>query len=228
MISVIIPTYEMGGVGSNFLKKSLYYLSNQTLKDFEVVISDHSISNEIEEVCREYKNLDIKYIKNPNDIGSSSSNLNNGILNSGFDILKFLMQDEYIYDIDALKDIKFAFDNPSINWVATGCYYGNSPDHPLGKMIPIYTNDIIQGNNLIGSPSIISIRRTDDIEFFNPDLIWLMDCEYYKRLYDKWGSPHVIPKYSIFVNQHENQLTNILSKEIKQYEHQILKNKYHK
>ena len=73
MISVIIPTYEMGGVGNDFLKKSLYYLSNQTFKEFEVVISDHSVSKDIEEICKDCKNLDIRYIKNPNPITNNKT-----------------------------------------------------------------------------------------------------------------------------------------------------------
>jgi hypothetical protein len=55
-----------------------------------------------------------------------------------------------------------------------------------------------------------------------------MDCDYYKRLYDKWGNPTIIPDYKIFVNQHENQITNIIGSNIKQMETQFVINKYKK
>jgi hypothetical protein len=55
-----------------------------------------------------------------------------------------------------------------------------------------------------------------------------MDCEYYKRLFDKWGQPKIINDYKIFINHHQNQLTNIIKDEIKQKEHLFLKKKYDK
>lgn len=226
MISITIPTYEMNGVGKIFLKNSLEFISKQTFKQFEIVISDHSQNDEIEKVCRKFKSLDINYIKNEIDRGSSSSNLNNAILHSKYDIIKFLMQDEYLYDENTLLDIKNTFDNKKINWVVTGCIYGNDVEHPIGKMLPTYNEKIVYGNNTIGSPSIVSIRKTNDLELFNTDLLWMMDCEYYKRLYDKWGLPEVILDYKIFVNQHSNQVTNLLSDSIKNKETQLVINKY--
>lgn len=228
MISITIPTYEMNGIGKLFFENSLTYIAKQTFKDFEVVVSDHSESNEILDICLKFNELDINYIKNKNNKGSSSANLNNAIKRSKYNIIKFLMQDEYLYDENTLFDIKKAFDDENINWVVTGCLYGNDPENQIGKMLPIYNDNIIEGNNTIGSPSVVSIRKTNDLELFNPDLIWLMDCDYYKRLYDKWGNPTIIPDYKIFVNQHENQITNIIDSNIKQMETQFVINKYKK
>ena len=45
--SVAIPTYGYGGKGYEFLVDNLEILNNQTFKDFEIVISDHSIDNTI-------------------------------------------------------------------------------------------------------------------------------------------------------------------------------------
>jgi glycosyltransferase involved in cell wall biosynthesis len=226
MISIAIPTYEMNGVGHFFIEQSLTFIAKQTYKNFEIIISDHSLDKKIDEICVKFDNLNIKLIKNELNRGSSSSNLNNAIKYCNGEIIKFLMQDEYLYNENTLLDIKNVFDNKNINWVVTGCLYGNSIDNVKGKMIPHYSNDIINTINTIGSPSVVSIRKTEDLEFFNPDLIWVMDCEYYKRLFDKWGQPFIIPEYKIFVTQHENQLTNIISSEKKNIEELYLKNKY--
>jgi glycosyltransferase involved in cell wall biosynthesis len=228
MISITIPTYEMNGIGKLFFENSLTYIAKQTFKDFEVVVSDHSESNEILGICLKFNELDINYVKNKNNKGSSSANLNNAIKHSKYNIIKFLMQDEYLYDENTLFDIKKAFDDENINWVVTGCLYGNNPENQIGKMLPVYNDNIIEGNNTIGSPSVVSVRKTNDLELFNQDLIWLMDCDYYKRLYDKWGEPTIISDYKIFVNQHENQVTNILDNNIKQMETQFVINKYKK
>jgi glycosyltransferase involved in cell wall biosynthesis len=98
MISIAIPTYEMNGVGNIFLKKSLELISLQTFKDFEIVISDHSIDDSIKNVCCEFEDsLKIVYLRNEINRGSSSSNMNNAILNCRGEIIKFLFQDEYLY-----------------------------------------------------------------------------------------------------------------------------------
>ncbi len=226
MISIAIPTYEMNGRGPGFIEQSLNYIARQTYTDLEVVISDHSLNDEIKNICENFKSLDINYIKNETDRGSSSANLNNAIRNAKYDIIKFLMQDEFLYDALLLEEIAKCFSDPEVKWVANSCINGPDVDTHLYTVIPRYNQDIIKGNNTIGSPSCVSIRRTEDLELFNPDLIWLMDCDYYKRLYDRWGEPRILPENHVFITHHPDQLTNLISSEKKEYEHKLLLEKY--
>ncbi len=226
MISIAIPTYEMNGAGKFFLEKSLDLLLKQTYKNFEVVISDHSQNDEIEKLCLNFNNLDITYVKNDKNIGSSSANFNNAIKNCKYDIIKLLMQDDYIYDTNTLLDIKNYFNDEKLNWLITGCFYGSDINNPLGSMVPYYNDAIHEGNNTIGSPSVVAIRKTSDLELFNPDLIWLMDCDYYKRLHNKWGNPAVISEHKIFINQHEDQLTNRITSDVKIQEAEFLRRQF--
>ena len=46
-----------------------------------------------------------------------------------------------------------------------------------------------------------------------------MDCDYYKRLYDKWGEPKILPENHVFITHHPDQLTNLIPSEKKEYEH---------
>ena len=63
--SICIPTYEMKGLGASYLKSTFEILAIQSFKDFEVVISDHSIEDKIKDVCVEFeKSFVIHYIKN--------------------------------------------------------------------------------------------------------------------------------------------------------------------
>ncbi len=65
LISVCIPTYEMNGYGDQFLRHSLEILELQGFKDYEVVISDHSQTSIVKDVCDAYNNrIDIAYLKN--------------------------------------------------------------------------------------------------------------------------------------------------------------------
>jgi len=227
-ISIAIPVYEMNSSGVSFLDLSLKRICLQSLKEIEVVISDHSKNNDIEKLCKEYSDkLNIVYIKNEEKRGSSSANLNNALKNCKGEIIKILMQDEYLYDINALKKIKDKFDNnKDKQWLLTGCLNGREPDKIMSGMFPVYSNNIVLSQNTIGSPSVMSIRNNNNIEFFNEDLIWIMDCEYYKRMYDKFGSPAIINDYIVFVLQHKDQVTSFLNNEIKTKEEKYLIEKY--
>jgi glycosyltransferase involved in cell wall biosynthesis len=227
MISIAIPTYEMNGVGCIFLKKSLELISLQTFKDFEVVISDHSIDDSIKNICEEFKDsLKIIYLRNEVNRGSSSSNMNNAILNCKGEIIKFLFQDEYLYKTNCLEDIKNYFDNNGEYWLITGCSYGESPDQIIGNMIPRYEDkSIIQSINTIGSPSVVSIRNRD-LELFGDNLLWIMDCDYYKRVFDRHGEPGVLADNKVFICQHKNQVSNLIDSGLKIKEENYLKNKY--
>lgn len=216
----------MGGNGSTLLKRSFDCIINQTHKDIEVVISDHSIDDKIKELCDEYStNFNIVYIKNSSDRGNFSSNLNNSIRNASGQIIKLLMQDDYLMDPKSLESVNSVFSNPSVNWAACGCYSGwNSVDY--NTLIPKYDDSSIsKGINTIGSPSVISIRNKD-VQYFDEGLSWVVDLDYYKKMNTIFGDPAIISEYSVFVQRHPNQITNTLPENIKYLEEMELKRRY--
>src|ERR1035437_6100337 len=144
-ISIAIPTYEMKLSGVFFLELSLNKLCQQSFKVIEVVISDHSVNDEIKNLCQSFEHkLNIIYLKNENNRGSSSANINNALRHCKGEIIKILFQDEYLYDVDALKKIKEKFDDDkNIQWLLTGCVNGTLLDQPFSKILPVYTNNII-------------------------------------------------------------------------------------
>lgn len=226
LISIVIPTYEMEGDGLFFLELNFNRILHQTHKNVEVVVSDHSIDDNIEQLCNEFSNkLNIKYFRNKLDRGSSSANINNGINNSSGSIIKILMQDDYLHRQNALENTLKAFNENNINWVVTGCAYGGKDGLVRGDMFPMYTQNILTGNNRIGSPSVLTIKNEEPL-LFNKDLIWLMDCDYYKRCYSKFGQPYIINEHHVFVSQHGHQLTSLLPEKRKNKEVELIKEIY--
>jgi glycosyltransferase involved in cell wall biosynthesis len=229
LVSIVIPTYEMSGEGSFFLSHSLKKILEQTYKNIEVIVTDHSKDEEIELVCKNFEqNLNIKYIKNNVDLGSSSSNINNGIKNSKGFIIKILMQDDFLYEKNCIEKIVSVFETEkTCNWLVTGCVFGGKNFIPNGKMYPTYTDDVVLGTNKIGSPSVLTIKNENPL-FFDKNLLWMMDCEYYKRLYDSFGKPNVLLENNVYITQHIHQLTNSLENERKNYETKLICKKYKK
>jgi glycosyltransferase involved in cell wall biosynthesis len=227
LVSIVLPTYEMCGDGLFFLELNLSRLTKQTYSNFEIVVTDHSVDSGIKDLCLKFSNtLNIHYIKNEEKRGSSSANMNNGILNCSGEIIKLIMQDDYFYDDRALENIVKVFDeDENLNWLVSGCVYGDKSGRVYGSLYPQYTDNIIFGENKIGAPCVLTIRNSEPL-LFNENLIWMMDCDYYKRLNDKYGPPFILNETHIFVTQHRNQVTNLISDLRKKEEVLLMKKLY--
>lgn len=211
-LSVAIPAYEMRGLGPKFMKRSLDMLEKQTFDDFEVVVSDNSENEEIRNLL-EYYTLDIRYVKNP--IKGISPNTNSAIRNSKGELIKILYEDDYLASEESLQKIVDNFSTQD-KWMATGCLH-----YQDGSLInphyPAYNRDIYVGNNTIGSPSVVTIRNGIGIEL-DDTLTWLLDCDYYARMYKKYGEPKMIYDLNVVIGLGKHQVTNALSDAIKRQE----------
>jgi glycosyltransferase involved in cell wall biosynthesis len=209
-ISICIPTYEMHGLGKIYLKQSFDILREQTFQDFNVIISDHSKDSEIEKLCLEYtKYFLIVYIKNTQNRGNSSANINNAIKNANGEIIKILFQDDFLYNKNSLKDIAENFDLQKDHWMVTACEHSKDIKYLFRPFYPRYNHFIHLGFNTISSPSVLSIRNKN-ILFFDEKLIWLMDVDYYKQCYKKFGSPKILNKINVVNRVGKHQVSNSL------------------
>jgi len=227
LISICIPTYEMRGKGDEFLKQSFDILTQQTFKDFDVVVSDHSKNDIIKNLCAAYKNkLDIKYFRNSEHIGNSSANINNAIKKAAGKLIKILFQDDFLYDDNSLEDVANNFDLEKDRWLITACEHSNDGINFYRPFYPKYNNKIHLGNNTISSPSVITIKNEQPL-LFDENLIWLMDCDYYKQCYDKFGNPKILNKINIVNRTGAHQVSNTAATTtIKNREYQYVLKKY--
>lgn len=193
-MSICIPAYEMKGLGVKYLEKNFQIFLKQTFKNFEVVISDHSKNDLIYNLCKKYDDkLDIKYHLNTKNYGSSSANLNNAIKKAEGKLIKILFQDDFLYHENSLKEIVDNFNLKKDNWLITACEHTTDGNNFFRKFYPRYNKYIYLGLNTISSPSVLTIKNKNRI-LFDQKLIWLMDCDYYKRLHDNFGKPKIINK----------------------------------
>ena len=105
-------------------------------------------------------------------------------------------------------------------WMITGC---NTNLHPQ------WTNDIETGNNKLGSPSVFTFRNHfGNNLLFDETMSWLLDCDLYKRMYEKYGEPKILDVKNIIIGQGDHQMTYILTNEEKLAEHNYIQQKYAK
>lgn len=221
--SIVIPTWEQYGKGTFFLNQLFNSIKKQSFKDFEIIISDHSKNEEIKNLCGNFKELNILYIKNELNRGNSPANLNNGLKHAKGEIIKVMFQDDFFIDDNSLEKIHQSFKSSSCKWLVNGSCV--TPDSTIfhSCMIPSWNNNIPVGINTIGSPSVISFIN-EDILFFDENLVMMMDCDYYYSLYKKYGLPYIHQDYLIAGTSHPHQISKMYDKDL-QTEINLIKTK---
>jgi glycosyltransferase involved in cell wall biosynthesis len=219
MISTLIPCYEMDGMGVKFLKHSLDIISRQTYKDFEVIVADNSVDEEIKDLCRLYPFVRHYY----NSKRGSSANLNFAIGKAKGDIIKILFQDDFLYSNEALEKIAKAFKG---GWLVTACEHSTDGYTFYRPFYPKYNPLIHLGLNTISSPSVLAFENKEPL-LFDEELVWLMDCDYYKRLHKRYGEPTILNEILAVNRTGAHQVSHTIANQyIRDKEDRYIRQKY--
>jgi glycosyltransferase involved in cell wall biosynthesis len=195
----------MHGRGAEFLDLGLSRIVSQSYPSIEVVVSDHSKNDAVRAVCRSWSDrLDIRYMRNRRKRGSSSANLNVAIVNCTGQLVKILCQDDYLADEWAIERTVKAFGEADA-WLVSSYLY-TADGVSFDRHDPRVTPDLAVANT-IGTHSCLTIRNSHP-ELFDEDLLWLMDCEYYRRMHDRFGPPVILRDVTVVQMLWEGQVTN--------------------
>jgi hypothetical protein len=175
-------------------------------------------------------------VKNEIGRGFISPNLNVAMKNSNGKYIKMLFQDDFLYGDDSLKNTHDFIEQNDVKWLATSFYHTTNGVDMIRPMTPMWNDNIWTGNNTMGCPSVLCIKN-EEIIFFDETLNWMMDVEYYKRMYDKFGEPHILNIFTVanktYLDENFRPIGNIslssnISNEIKNEEITRVTNKYKK
>lgn len=225
--SIAIPTYGYNGKGSDFLEFSFNKLYNQSFKSFEIVISDHSTDNTIKDICDKWKDkLDIIHFFNENGRGIISPNINESMKNCNGKWIKILFQDDFMFDdLSLQKQYDYIQKNENLVWFFSQFYHSNDGVNFYRHYYPQWNNTVWSGNNTLGCPSGLTLKNNDLI-FFDEKLNWLMDCDFYQRMFLKHGEPSILNEITVVNRTWGNRLTDTISEQQKYDEFLIVKQKY--
>lgn len=209
-ISIVIPAYEANGMGVKFLSKNIDSILNQTYQNLEIIVSDHSKNNHIQDYIENLKKENIKYFRYSENIGWPAHNTNNAIKNSSGEFIKLMNLDDYIEGKDTIQ-LMVDILNEGNKWVVSGCKhlnYGNGQwSNPIIPRIEGDGTHLIEGKNYIGCPSVGLIPKE---EFFDPKVIYMIDCELWYRMFIKYGYPGVLKEHRIVIGVGDHTLTKQL------------------
>ena len=179
-----------------FLYRLLFSINQQTFKDYEIVLTNEP---------------------------GMAHNHNAAILKSKGEIIKLMQMDDYFADPNSLKNIVAHFKS---EWMIVGCaHIKEGYNKVFNEHQPEWTDDIINGNNRLGGLSTLVIRNETKM-LFDESMTWVVDCDLYKRYYDKYGLPQIIKSPLVIIDMGEHRLSSTLSDELKLEEIERLLNRY--
>lgn len=209
LISICIPTYER----PDYLKRLLDSIAKQTFRDFEVIITDDSSSDGVEELLfgSNYK-FPLSYQRNPRPLGTPRNWMEGIKLASGHWI-KIMHDDDWFTDRYSLENFAAQIDEGADVLFSGYHAYEEAKDRTVNKTIRQSVFQAIRkdpyrlfANNLIGPPSVVLFRRSMQ-ELYDPQLKWLVDLEAYVRMMKRYTSRYIaLPLVTMSYNT--TQVTN--------------------
>jgi glycosyltransferase involved in cell wall biosynthesis len=207
-ISICIPTYEFKGDGVKYLSELFETLKSQTFQDFDIVISDHSIDDEIYNFCEKSSDdFEITYIRNENGRGNLGPNTNCALENGEGRILKVVYQDDLFVDVEALQKIKDAYDTTGCKWAFNSFCHTTDGISFFRPVVPRWTDMMLEGRNLLGNPSGLSVLNQCKM-YMDDTLNLLVDTDLYHRMRIEYGMPYIIEDVLTSTREHENRTSS--------------------
>lgn len=209
-ISICIPAYKR----IHFLKRLLESITIQTLKDYEVIITDDSTDNSVLQLIDTYRNrLNLYYYKNETPLGTPA-NWNYGISKAKGQWIKIMHDDDWLATEKSLE--RFARETHS-NRKFIFSSYNNVTEgtQPIQEMSfpAVWKKRIIQNPltllswNVIGPPSVTLVHRSI-AEQYDTRMKWRVDIDFYVRVLKQEKTFAYIEEPLVNVGISGSQVTN--------------------
>lgn len=185
-VSICIPAYRQ----VEFLRMTLESIRIQRFTNYEVVITDDSPDDSVEQLVAEFP-LDgrLSYWRNPTALGSPE-NWNECIRRARGELIKIMHHDDHFIDADSLgrfvelldthPEADFAFSATRIEDIASGFIRVHCPSEKQLSDLQLHPYSLF-GGNYVGAPSATIYRRTMPLEY-DREMKWLVDLDFYIRV----------------------------------------------
>lgn len=205
-VSICIPTYN----NIDEVKRLLRSIENQTFTDYEIIITDDSSDNEIEEYVKEYNY--INYTHNKPALGHIF-NWNAAIEKASGKYIKIMFSDDWFtYDDSLEKLVNMLDEHPECNLAFCNSMQVSGDDSYKRKLDDDYIEKLCTNwryvfvSNQIGAPSD-TLYRNNGIKF-DEKSNWASDVELYLMILEK--NPNFISTDEplISIGLHDEQYTH--------------------
>jgi glycosyltransferase involved in cell wall biosynthesis len=185
LLSICIPAYKR----IEYLKRLLDSIAIQSFKDFEVIVTDDSSGDEVDQLALLYSDrIAIKYIKNKAVLGTPE-NWNEAIRNAKGLWIKLIHDDDWFSSSDSLQTFADAIEkypDCAFFFSAYTNVYENTGRQKPAFLKPIWKNylskdpNILIADNVVGPPSV-TLHRNDKKIWYDPNMKYVVDIDFYIR-----------------------------------------------
>lgn len=224
LYSLLITTYECHGKGVEFLTENLEAIADQEYRPIQVVISDHSRDDLIEEYVAGFdrRGLEVVYVRYREHYGNPCYNWSNALKYAKGEYIHYFALDDSLYDSSVVGDIIEYMEISSAKWVSTSYV-----ELPGGKRnTPYWSKYLLLCNSLSGPSSVVIRKELAHIEF-DPKFLFYLDVDWYYRLYREAGAPLCLKKVCWNNRRGEHTLTStVCDEELQKRERKMVYEKH--
>jgi glycosyltransferase involved in cell wall biosynthesis len=181
-ISICIPSYKR----ADFLRRLFDSIAIQDYKDFEVIVTDDSPTEDVYDLCKKFeRSFTIKYFKNM-DAKGTPENWNEGIRKASGKWIKLMHDDDWFSRSDSLSIFADRALNAKNGFIF--CTYHNYflDKQKIELMKPSFWRlffikrnpTALISKNIIGPPSV-TMHLNDGCYNYDKRLKWLVDIDFY-------------------------------------------------
>ena len=183
-ISICIPSYKR----THYLQRLLQSIAGQTFSNFEVIVSDDSDDDSVENLVTQFTdNISLFYYKNTPALGTPA-NWNFAISKATGEWIKLMHDDDWFATPSALQQFAEATKNKNKFVVSN---YNNITENGTVLRKPflsLYQKKrllrepmILLSENIIGQPSVCMVHRSVTAQY-DERMKWRVDIDYYMQL----------------------------------------------
>ena len=92
--------------------------------------------------------------------------------------------------------------------------------------MPSYNEKIFLGLNTIGNPSVMAFKNSKNKIFLDEKLTWMVDVDFYKKLYDRHGPPKILSENTVAIRLWSKQMPHLIPFSIKEKEKRMMVERY--
>ena len=209
LLSICIPAYNR----VPFLQRLLDSIAAQQFTDFEVIITDDSTTDAVEQfINKQSYRFSLQYIRNQQQLGTPR-NWMEGMKYASGTWIKIMHDDDWFAAADSLKIFTEHIDE-KVDCIFSGySIYTEKTKMLENQTISTARFALIQthpyllfAKNELGPPSVLLFRSSMN-ELYDPSFKWLVDLEAYTRMMLEFNAVY-IPQPLITMSRNDTQVTN--------------------
>jgi len=207
-ISIITPSFNQG----NFIEETILSVVSQDYPDLEYLVMDGGSSDATLNVLKKYSGKITWFSEADN---GQTHAINKGLRRATGSIVGYLNADDLLLPGVLGKVAEALIDDPQTWWVMGKCRIVDEENNEIRRPITVYKNILLRLHSLstllmtnyISQPATFwRGEALESIGYLDESLHYVMDYEYWLRLYSKYP-PVFIPEYLAAFKIHRNSKT---------------------